>query len=82
MKRINEFIAAARNAINIYESNISWEIKYHLIFSDEVSGVLNKIPLDYYDPDTSYQEDVMAYIAAIKEKLVEIESIGGLDGRV
>jgi len=38
--------------------------KYDLIFSEEISA---KVSFDYYDPDTSYEEDVSAFMSGFKE---------------
>lgn len=41
------------------------------IFSDKISVKINSlIRLDYYDPDTTYEEDVCAYIAALNDYVV------------
>lgn len=57
-------------AIRIYESELPWETKYDLIFSDEISGaIFNIVDLDYYDPDASYEEDVRAFVMALKERM-------------
>ena len=51
----------------IYDDN-TWEKLYHKIFSDEISLIIcKKFPnFDWYDPDTSYYEDVNAFIEAFK----------------
>lgn len=43
-----------------------WEQLYHFIFSDKISGVVSGIvpDFDWYDPDTTYEEDVKAWIMA------------------
>lgn len=57
-------------AIEIFESDMLWETKYDLIFSENLSGeVFRLIRMDYYDPDTSYEEDVTAFIQAFKDKM-------------
>ena len=48
----------------VYKSELSDEKKYDYIFSDNIS---KKIKLDYCDPDTSYGEDVKAFMEAFKE---------------
>ena len=54
----------------IIASNMSWEAKYDLIFSPEISQkVFELVRLDYYDPDTTYEEDVMAFFNSFKEYL-------------
>lgn len=53
-------------AKRIIDSDLSWEDKYDMIFSEEIS---RKFSLDYYDPDTSYQEDVMAFMGALDDHM-------------
>lgn len=48
-------------AKRIIASDLEWKDKYDMIFSEEIS---RKISLDYYDPDTTYEEDVMAFMKA------------------
>lgn len=48
-----------------------WEALYELVFGPYGirAGQLDTgIPVDWYDPDTSYEEDVRAYLNALKEK--------------
>ena len=55
------------NYIKIYDDEV-WEKLYHKVFSEEISRVIyKKFPnFDWYDPDTSYYEDVNACIEAFK----------------
>jgi hypothetical protein len=48
-----------KDAKEIFESSISWEAKYDLIFSDNIS---KKVSFRWYDPDTSYEEDVTYFM--------------------
>lgn len=59
--------------MNVYDNpNLSWKNKYNLIFSDELSISLSKfLPFEYYDPDMDYEDDVNAYIDALKYKIEE-----------
>jgi hypothetical protein len=59
-------------AKRIIASDLEWEEKYDMIFSEEVS---RKFSLDYYDPDTSYEEDVMAFMNALDEHMRKQEII-------
>lgn len=47
----------------------SWEVLYDKVFSEEIAGEIRKEFPDFgwYDPDTTYQEDVCAYINAFCE---------------
>ena len=51
----------------IYDDT-AWEKLYNKIFSDEISRAICKrfLSFDWYDPDTSYYEDVNAFIEAFK----------------
>lgn len=65
-------------ANRIYNSELSWEDKYDLIFSENISmQVFAEIDLNYYDPDMDYEDDVRAFMKALNEK-VEILVIEGL----
>ena len=46
--------------------NLTWEQKFNIIFSEGISKrVFEIINLDYYNPDTSYEEDVKAFVEAL-----------------
>lgn len=54
----------------VNNNELEWEDKYDLIFSDNISKKVFEIcSMDYYDPDTSYEEDVMAFVNALKRKI-------------
>ena len=54
-KRVNKII----------NSEISWEAKYDLIFSKKISTkIFESTSFDYCDPDTTYEEDVLAFTNA------------------
>lgn len=50
-------------------NNKVWEELYDKVFSKEISRqIFNNFPdFDYWDPDTTYQEDVCAFITAFCE---------------
>lgn len=53
--------------LGIFEdTNLDWEAKYDKIFSIRKEYCVN---FDYYDPDTTYEEDVTAFMNAFKEKI-------------
>ena len=58
-------------AKRIIASDLEWEEKYDMIFSEEIS---RKFSLDYYDPDTSYEEDVMAFMNALDEYMRNLKT--------
>jgi hypothetical protein len=56
----------------IIEDPCDWDIKYVLIFSDAISKRMIELTgLQYYDPDSSCEDDVMAFYNAVKDKLGE-----------
>lgn len=65
----------------INEEDVDWELKYDTIFSPNISKkvfALMKelnINFDYYDPDTSYEEDVRAFSDALDSKIEELSKI-------
>lgn len=64
-------IAKIEEAESIFNSATDWEDKFSRIFSKDISDKIRKlrnelgISFEYYDPDTTYQEDVTAYIDAL-----------------
>lgn len=64
----NKDIIKYGNGLEIYHSNI-WEKLYNKVFSDEISkAICKRFPdFDWYDPDTSYYRDVIAFIDAFKD---------------
>lgn len=48
-------------AKEIFESTKTWDEKYDLIFSDNISKKVYHL-FDWYDPDTTYEEDVTAFM--------------------
>jgi len=66
-----------RKAYHIFESKeLDWSEKYDLIFSDKIS---KKVYFEYYDPDTSYEEDVTAFMNAFKKYIVERNRLSGYE---
>jgi hypothetical protein len=57
----SELKGVYREAKEIYDSSISWEAKYDLIFSERIS---RKVSFSWYDPDTSYEEDLTEFMRA------------------
>jgi hypothetical protein len=57
-----------KKAKKIVSSNLTWEEKYNIIFSEEISY---KTDFDWVDPDMDYEDDVMAYMNAFDDCMVE-----------
>jgi hypothetical protein len=82
MDKITRYLALADQVFQIAESAASAETKYDLIFSGELSSSLGQLfSLDYYDPDTSYEDDVAAYVTALHAKCSEFRQIVGRGGQ-
>lgn len=59
---------------------LDWESKYDIIFhwhSYKISILLKNlgISLDWYDPDTTYEEDVTAYVKALFAIRPDVEKL-------
>ena len=67
--KINEIEIINRDVKQIIDNDgLEWSEKYNMIFSSNISlRVFELINLDYYNPDTSYEEDIMAFAYALNE---------------
>lgn len=81
MNQYDELLNLNNKVQQLIKDDVDWEIKYDLIFSKNVSrriftllSELN-IRLDYYDPDTSYEEDALAFANALNEKIEELKKV-------
>lgn len=56
---------------------LSWEDLYDIVFSKKVSKRIYKIlpNFTWYDPDATYQEDVVAFITQFKEYFKTIRGL-------
>ena len=59
-------------AKRIFTSNLDWVDKFDMIFG--LKNIYN-LNLDYYDPDTSYEEDVIAFMNAFDDHMKKEEII-------
>jgi hypothetical protein len=75
LAEIDIFVGKVIAAATEDNDPVSWEKAYNAIFSDRVSKrvyeLLRRIgsSMDYYDPDTSYEEDVRAFASALSAKV-------------
>jgi hypothetical protein len=70
--QIRRLKAAITELVEIGKGPGDWEIKYDLVFNrsrETIYPVLDALglKLDYLDPDTTYEEDTRAYLAAIND---------------
>lgn len=78
-QRMMHYLALVGVVNGLVELDVEWETKFDLVFkcAREIRE-LNLKELDYYDPDTSYEEDVRAYVAALNNQAPEIGKALGL----
>jgi hypothetical protein len=55
-----------KQAKRIIASDLDWDQKYNLIFSDDMSM---KVKFDWCDPDMDYEDDVMAWMGGFDEHI-------------
>lgn len=65
----------------VLDSDEEWEVKYDIVFSDHYSKRIFVLGLpDYYDPDMGYEDDVRAFISAVKRKADRLKEQRNVDG--
>ena len=76
--KVGTFLKVMEQVVAICNSEATWETKYDLIFSKEVQEGLSGsgIHVIYCDPDTTYEEDVRAFVKAIVEKANDLRKTG------
>lgn len=67
-----EKVKIYEEAKGIFSSSISWEEKYDLIFSNNIS---KKMDFDWYDPDCGYDDDVIAFMNAFDSYMIKQEKL-------
>lgn len=75
MKELRELNTTTQNLVAAAQkeqaSDQEWELVYDAVFSESISDRVRELikiigmRLDYYDPDSSYEEDVMEYASAL-----------------
>lgn len=68
---VAEFLRLARQIDGYFHSNATWEAKYELILDLAPQVRATGVGVHYADPDTTYEEDVTAYVKAVAEKAEE-----------
>jgi len=65
--------AIIREAQRVISDDTPWHEKYGLIFSNEIFKCFALInpSFGYYDPDTSYEDDVMAWFNAAQNFIAQ-----------
>lgn len=75
LEKVKEFIRLADIAKEIINNEIlEWKEKYDFIFGLKVQSTTG-ITFDWYDPDTTYEEDVTYYFEALMEKADRLRTL-------
>ena len=75
---IRRFIELAEDAQRIIDADVDcWEAKYDLIFSDLIKGEIDHTGIQYewFDYDTSYEEDAKQYVEGLTRKARGLQAI-------
>lgn len=57
-------------------SDLSGEDQYGLVFNKSCSAaIMSLYEFEYYEPDTSYEDDVMAFYFAFKDEMEKLEKV-------
>lgn len=70
--KIAAFEFAANEIDGVVQSDLSWWRKYEIVFAihqNKIKPILNNlgVSFDWYDPDTTHEEDTLAYHLALME---------------
>lgn len=71
-KKFLKTLIIYQKAKKIINSDLEWRDKFDKIFSDKISG---KVKFDWCDTDTSYQEDVEAFMRGFDEYMKKKKNI-------
>lgn len=75
-EKVSEFLRLYDTAMRVFSSALPWDRKYDLIFDKDVSGAANKLfPIDWLDPDTSYEDDVRAFMEGWQKRAMEFRQL-------
>ncbi len=77
MKEIKKFIKYSDVIQDVIQRNIAWKAKYNIVFSENMWSMIEGVDIDvhWFDPDTSYKEDVMSYAGAVKAIADELKEV-------
>jgi hypothetical protein len=80
---MKKLIDTIKDQEKIFASDADWKMKFDVVFKRHhaiIRGLLERcgISFDWYDPDTSYEEDVRAYMRALTELRERLEKLPDL----
>ena len=76
IEKIKKYLTLWKKAKAIRDSGVAWKTIYDLIFSEEISHQLDELfEIEWYNPDCDYDDDVLAYLAAVNAKAEELQKV-------
>lgn len=73
---ITTFILTTAYAEEVLASDADWETKYEIVFKFVKPKIrATGIRVEWSDPDTSYEEDVTAYVSALRDKAAQLKKL-------
>ena len=72
-EQLRKYLDNAKVLHGIIHSTASWETKYDAGFDLAIDH--NMISDNYYDPDTSYEEDIRAFNRAVQDTVPDYEKL-------
>lgn len=70
-RKVDAFLELFDEMDRLYYSEASWETKFDLIFDLAAEIAALGFTVEYYDPDTTYEEDTSACFEAHRQRAVE-----------
>jgi hypothetical protein len=82
VKQLQGMLELTEFVVKVANSDVSPQLKYELIFNDTVSArITRRFSLGelygYHDPDTNYEEDVAAFVDAVRKLRDDLRMIEG-----
>ncbi len=79
-QKIENLVSAINNLIDLDKPGVDDEMLYDVVFKTHTETIRPmmvdlRMSFDYYDPDTSYREDVDAYLNALKDFKKRLETL-------
>lgn len=81
--RLSELLADLNKIADNAQTYDQWELVYDRVFGESrtISKIIDDLGyrrIEYYDPDSSYEEDVKAYLSAANDHVDNIKRVEGL----
>jgi hypothetical protein len=76
LDHMRRFVELADIAARVRDSDTDWETKFEAIFCDDIAHALAETGIDFhYSSDSSYETDVIAFVAAVTDRAARIRPI-------